>query len=252
METPPRIGDAVLLDAWERSRQRPAPEKPLALLEALQTAGADETVEDPSALPLGTRDRRLLELRLQLLGSALELTIDCPSCAETLEMTVDARELLDAYGEPGAREAHPRDVSLGDLTVRLRPVNGSDLARAGQAADSREAEACLLERCVLEARRDGEPVSVDDFDDEQREALAAALGELDPDAEILLDLSCAACGHSYREPFDVAACVAAEIETHGARLLEEVAALARGYGWREADVLALSRARRRAYLDLLG
>lgn len=189
---------------------------------------------------------------MRLLGPNLELRADCASCGETLEMIVDGRELLRGYTEPVSPKTQSAEVSRGDLTARLRPVTGGDLVRAGQAADSREAEACLLEGCVLEARRDGEPVSVDDFDDEEREALAATLEELDPDAEILLDLSCAACGHSYREPFDVAACVAAEIEAHGARLLEEVAALARGYGWREADVLAMSRARRRAYLELLG
>lgn len=238
--------DAVLLDAWEHTRSRTPVEKPLALLEAVAAAHGD----DPGTWPLGARDRRLLELRLQWLGSRVELRIDCPGCAEALEMTVDGRELLSTYADD-LGEARPAEVSLGDLTVRLRPVTGKDLERAGHAADAAEAESRLLEACVLEARRDGEPVPLEALTDEDRAALADALKELDPSAEILLDLSCAACGHSFRQPFDVASCVIEEVETHGARLLEQVAALARGYGWREADVLAMSAQRRRAYLELL-
>ena len=36
------------------------------------------------------------------------------------------------------------------------------------------------------------------------------------------------------------------------RLLGHVHALARAYGWREADILAMSPARRQVYLDLAG
>lgn len=240
--------DTVMLDVWEQTRLRTPAEKPLALLEAVATATGD----DPRTWPLGIRDRRLLELRLQWLGPHVELRIDCPNCTEALELTVDGRELLSTYADPGSfGETLPAEVSLGDLTVRLRPVTGGDLVRAGHAPDAAEAELRLLEACVLEARRDDEPVPMAALTDEDRTALADALKELDPHAEILLDLSCAACGHAFREPFDVASCVIEEMDNHGARLLEQVAALARGYGWREADVLAMSPQRRRAYLELL-
>ena len=42
-----------------------------------------------------------------------------------------------------------------------------------------------------------------------------------------------------------------ELTVQAKRLLREVHLLARGYGWREADVLALHPRRRQAYLDLL-
>jgi len=43
----------------------------------------------------------------------------------------------------------------------------------------------------------------------------------------------------------------AELAAEAKRLLREVDALARAYGWREADILALSSQRRHAYLELV-
>ena len=44
----------------------------------------------------------------------------------------------------------------------------------------------------------------------------------------------------------------AELATQAKRLLREVHFLARAYGWREADILAMSARRRQAYLEMVG
>src|SRR5262249_55645931 len=59
-----------------------------------------------------------------------------------------------------------------------------------------------------------------------------------------------ACGHGWQADLDVGAFVLAEVDAHAARLLGEVHGLAHAYGWSEADILALSTARRRRYLEL--
>jgi hypothetical protein len=82
-------------------------------------------------------------------------------------------------------------------------------------------------------------------------ALAAEMAARDPQAEILLDLTCPACGTPWQALFDVAAFFWAEVAAEAKRLLREVDALARAYGWREADILALSPRRRQAYLELI-
>jgi hypothetical protein len=51
---------------------------------------------------------------------------------------------------------------------------------------------------------------------------------------------------------DPAAIVVEEVDRHARQVLREVDQLARAYGWREPDILALSRDRRRAYLGLVG
>ena len=73
----------------------------------------------------------------------------------------------------------------------------------------------------------------------------------DPQAEVLLDLTCPACGASWQTVFDIAAYFWAELTAEAKRLLREVDALARAYGWREVDILALSPGRRQAYLELV-
>ena len=110
----------------------------------------------------------------------------------------------------------------------------------------------LAERCVVEARRESGPVAAADLTEADVAALAAALAEADPGAELLLELRCPACESGWWELLDVATFVWTEVEVQARRLLREVHALARAYGWREADVLALSPRRRRLYLEMVG
>jgi hypothetical protein len=73
----------------------------------------------------------------------------------------------------------------------------------------------------------------------------------DPAAEVLLNLQCPLCTHSWQAFFDIAAFFWTEISAHARRLLHEVDALARIYGWDEAEILGLSPTRRQAYLELI-
>jgi hypothetical protein len=66
----------------------------------------------------------------------------------------------------------------------------------------------------------------------------------------MLDFACPSCGHEWQSLFDIAAFFWAEIAAQARRLLREVHQLASAYGWREADILAMSARRRRAYLEM--
>ena len=105
--------------------------------------------------------------------------------------------------------------------------------------------------CVVEARRESVPVPATDLAAAEVAALSAALAEADPGAELLLELQCPACERGWWELLDVATFLWAEVEVQARRLLREVHVLARAYGWREADVLALSPRRRRLYLEMV-
>ncbi len=76
------------------------------------------------------------------------------------------------------------------------------------------------------------------------------MAEQDPQAEILLDVACPACGHAWQTLLDIVDFVWREVSAGATRLLEEVHTLARAYHWREADILALSSRRRQAYLEM--
>ncbi|MBW8874441.1 MAG: phage baseplate protein [Acidobacteria bacterium] len=238
-----------LLLVWEQAeRQRPQ-ERALALLAAGWPEPAPAAAE-LAALSVGRRDARLLALYRQTFGPALDLVAECPACREPLELALD----LDALGvdaEVAAAEPEPVEIREGGLRLVARPPTAADLNAAAACAGVAAARRLLAARCVLAAERDGEPLPPGALSDEEIDLLSRRLAASDPQAEVLLDLSCPACGHAWQALLDAAGCLWHEVDAAARRLLREVHVLARGYGWREADVLALSARRRRTYLEML-
>jgi len=237
---------AALLWAWEQGQEQDPAVRALALLAA---ASPEAAWEELGALPLGERDGRLLALREATLGCRLEGLARCPGCGERVDVPLDTRELRAGVE---AAPAAPLQLTLDGLELRFRLPNSLDLMAAGRCAGVDEARRLLAERCLVEARRNASPVGAGELAEEEVTALAEGLAAADPGAELLLDLCCPACGHGWRERLDVASFFWAELEIHTPRLLREVHALARAYGWREADVLSLSPRRRRLYLEMVG
>ena len=63
--------------------------------------------------------------------------------------------------------------------------------------------------------------------------------------------TCAGCGAQTALPFDAGGTLWSEAAASAQRLLQDVHALASAYHWSEADILALSPARRGYYLECL-
>ena len=74
----------------------------------------------------------------------------------------------------------------------------------------------------------------------------------DPDADVSIAFECPACGAAWLSRFDIVSYFWGELDDWAQRLLAEVHALARAYGWSEAAILALSPTRRRFYLEMVG
>ena len=102
---------------------------------------------------------------------------------------------------------------------------------------------------MIAARRDQEDRPASELPAALVAALAERLEAADPAAEIRIDLACPACDHRWWAELDVSDFLWAELSIHARRLLLEVHALARAYGWCESDILGLSPPRRRFYLD---
>jgi hypothetical protein len=234
-----------LLLVWEQAeRQRPQ-ERALALLAA---AWPEPAGGELAALSLGRRDACLLSLYRQTFGPGLDLVAECPACREPLELALD----LDALGlDAEAAGKELVEIHEGDLRLAARPPTAADLNAAAACADVAEARRLLAARCVVAAERDGEPLPPAALSEEEIDLLSRALAAADPQAEVLLALSCPACGHAWQALLDAAGCLWHEVDAAARRLLREVHVLARGYGWREADVLALSARRRHYYLEML-
>ena len=77
------------------------------------------------------------------------------------------------------------------------------------------------------------------------------MAELDPQAEIVLEAECAACGGRLSAPFDPGDYLDREVLVAHHGLLREVHTLALHYGWSERDILALPARSGGAYIGLL-
>ena len=84
------------------------------------------------------------------------------------------------------------------------------------------------------------------------EDVCRAMSQVDPFGDIRLTLECPACRRSWELMFDIGAFVWREIDAWARRLLREIHALAKAYGWSEHSILEMSAERRSAYLELLG
>jgi hypothetical protein len=238
----PGVSAAFFLHLWEEVEGLNPVEGALRLA---AEADSDREPAELAALPLGRRDALVLQLRRDLVGDQLLATATCPACDELVEFAADAANLLASGEDPPP----PLPVNVGGQVVEWRSPDSTDVAAAALSADQVSAEETLIQRCVSSVtpeERGREPTLFP----AAREAVAKAMAEADPLAEILVDITCPVCQTSFLTDLDVFAFVSAEIRQRARGLLLEVDSLARAYGWSESEVLALTERRRAAYLQL--
>ncbi len=238
-----------LLAVWEQGLTQTPVERALSLFSA---ACPDAAPNELARLPIGWRDGQLLTLREWTFGPALTSLAACPVCNERVEL---AFETSDIRAETEAESEKPLLLNVAEHELALRLPNSEDLMAIANeesaASNPATARTLLLARCILQARRGDAGVTIEDLPAEVGVAAARAMAEADPQADVQLALACPNCGHEWQANFDIVAYFWAEINGWAVRLLREVHALAAAYGWREADILALSPLRRQLYLEML-
>ena len=221
-----------VLSLWERGQRMHPIDRGLL---ALGVASPDVEWERLAEMPLGRRNRSLVELRTACFGPSFSGWLPCPECAEKLEFSLDASlfEGVETAGVGVTIEAHGKAYRVPD---------SRSLAEAARVNDPEEAVLRLLESCVV---RGGTGWSEDEVR-EIGEKMAAA----DPMARPTLSLECASCNARWDEPLDLVAFFWSELEAQARRLLLAVHRLASAYGWSEQQILGLSEHRRAAYLEM--
>ncbi len=234
------LDDARLLDCSDRATELDRPWRELALLESASGVSSDELAR----LSIGERDRLLLRIRIATFGERIECETSCPRCGARLELALDATQLLMPH----------RTVALSDLevtdeewTVRFRLPDSTDIAAIGADAMS-NADAILAERCIAVVSSANGSV---ELPARVRERVVERMATLDPQADVLLDLSCIVCEAEWQTPFDPAELFLREVDGYASRLTAEVHRLAIAYGWSESSILAMGAARRQRYMSLL-
>jgi hypothetical protein len=220
----------TVLRAWETARDRHPLDRALVLY---ALAAPDLPPDSLADQPLGRRNEALLRLHRATYGNLLSAYLDCPRCQERLEFELAASALLpdlDRDPEPLVVDGH-----------RFRLPTSRDLAGIAGEADVGTASQNLLRSCLVDPDGGAAGPAL-------LERVETAMEDADPLADLALDVACEACGHAWSAPFDIAGFLWEEIDAHARRLLDEVHRLAGAYGWSESEILALSPARRAAYL----
>lgn len=201
-------------------------------------------------LPIGRRDAYLLALRKATFGNRMELRTRCPACGEAAEFEV----LCNSFEVPGENEnsiAPTLSAVVGEHEVRLRLPNSYDLAAIAPSGDAGDAGRILFSRSLLEVREGERILDVASLPASFQQKVSRILQEADPLAEVIFDVKCPSCPNVWQSTLDIGDVLWREIVARAKRLLMEVATLARAYGWREADILAMSPKRRESYLQLV-
>lgn len=235
-----------LVKAWEAGMALPPVARAIELLAAVDPETSRSAA---AALSLGDRDRRLLGLRRALFGPVLDATAACPSCGDRVEFAVEVESLIVAPLETPAQAT----VDVGGVSVEFRLPTSADLLALLQAPSGLTGPA-LMTRCVTRVGADPaeDAGSIATFPDAAHDAVASRMAALDPQADVQLSMACPSCQHLWSSDFDVVSYLWSELTSWVRRLMVEIHHLALAYGWREADILAMSSQRRGTYLELIG
>jgi hypothetical protein len=234
-----------ILSIWELGLAQHPLDRALTMLRvALPEWSWDELV----TLSIGQRDDLLFTLREHTFGSRLMGLAVCPGCQDRLEFALDIADIHTGQGVEVVDQVYRLTADGYELHFRL--LNSTDLAAIAGYRDVLAARRLLLERCVVQARQNDADVDVETLPETVFSALAAQMVMNDPQAEVVLDLHCAACGQRWQTIFDIVLFLWSEICAQAKRLLREVHTLAQSYGWREIDILSMSAARRHFYLEM--
>lgn len=239
------LSAAELLEVWDQGSRQPLAQRALALL---SVACPDLDREALARLSIGRRDGLLVSARESAFGPRLSAITNCPKCGEQLETHFYVEDVRTSNG---SRAAESGSVSANGYEVRFRLPDTTDLLAAGDQQDAEAARQILLKRCVLSARRNSAEWPMDALPEEIVTEIERKMFEMDPQAHVQLEFGCPICGEKWSAVFDILTFFWGELDAWAQRLLIEVHTLASAYGWREADILEMSAARRGIYLNMV-
>ncbi len=237
-----------VLTIWDESSGRPLLEKSIRLL---AKAMVTDQLDIVWKLSIGERDSRLLLLREWMFGQVLKMKSECPACKEVVEWETNTAALRLQPLRP-AIDPTVFILEKEAFTIRFRLPDSYDLASVMGESDNPVDDKKIILDCVVEVVQNGIVQPPDVLQDEILQALEQRMSEEDPQADIRMNLVCTACANKWETRFDIGSFLWAEIDNWAYRLMDEVALLARAFGWPEKDIVNMSARRRHIYIQMLG
>jgi hypothetical protein len=206
------------------------------------TAGVDAAIV--RGMLVGDREYLMVKLRQMTSGDKMRAILRCPSeaCGKNMEVPISLAEL----------PVEERPVKSGTFTVELtghgpvefRLPTGGDQEALAPVADEPRGVDELLRRCVLRMPGSATLADAGPLVEERIEQLA-------PRMEVELEAVCPECGNAFSAPLDLAGFVLSELMSDLQHLRPEVHFLAWHYHWPESEILAMTRRKRRRYIELV-
>lgn len=255
----PMVGEDEAAALQSRSTLLPAQWATALLARCVTRLGPLNAIKPQTIrlLTVGDREALLLHLRRLELGDRLACVVRCPDgeCEEPMDVELKVSDLLlPPY--PHAEDLYERVIQENGIAYQVRfhvPTGSDQEVAAGMVRDDPEgAVQLLLQRCVESVVKAGEKTEpVEELPTVLARQLPGVMAELDPQAELILNLKCPSCGHGFSTHLDAADFFFRELAGRASHLELEVHLLAFYYSWSEAEILALPSRRRRRYVDIL-
>lgn len=227
------------------------------LLDRLLIAQPGTTIQPGDAWRLAVcdRDRLLAALYVLHFGDRIESHIRCTGCGEGIELSFSLADLVASLtserehaGLRGPDELGYFDLELAGAPRFRLPTSADQRAVIGLGAE--QARLAMLRRCLADDES-GASKTTSDLDPATLECIEQAMAAAGPILDHPLAITCHACARAQTVRFDIQSFLLRALEHERRYLLREIHYLARGYGWSLTEILGLTRADRRRFVELI-
>ena len=232
-----------LLNFWERNLNCTMIQRALDLLCCASPEMKPEVI---AGLNIGERDARLMVLREWLFGSKFLNISQCPVCSEQIEWETGINDIRMQWPND---EAVPGKYQLkkDGYTIGFRLPDSNDLAAVFADAGPEK----LFEKIVFDCKFKSKSFAVDQLPEKILEAIDNRIVEENPQADIIMNITCPDCTHQWDMQFDIVSYLWEEINSWARHILQDIDSIAQAYGWPEQDILNMSPARRQIYSNMV-
>jgi hypothetical protein len=268
-----------------QTKSYPLPFRSSFLLQSvLQNSNSDTTLLNAKidkrkfvqTLPQGDRVALILNIRKIVFGDRISCTAACSSCKELLTFDLSVSELLEPMKADPKKE-YP--LLVEGYSIKIRPITGVDLEllilssleddnnnnktqeNNGNISDvsetAKEKKASnfdlngMTEKLVRSSITFSDPPLPQILSNDFIKAVSSKLEEIDPQANMVLELKCIACQNVFQTNFNAEQFILSEIDSRAKQLYREVHWIAFHYHWEENSILSLPLRRRKFYLELI-
>ena len=195
-------------------------------------------------LTLGDRIALILQVRKAVFGDKMQGLLKCPVCKEPLSLDLSVKSLLQP-AKTCPKTAYT--VEFENFVFKVKPLTGADLEAIATNCSSLDPKEQLVRSCIMSSK----PPLPEKLSDEFVVAVGSELNEIDPQADMIFNLTCPTCNQPFQAPLDIENYFFEEMTSRLKQLEREVHWIALNYHWSEDAILSLPVAKRKRYIELI-